>query len=397
NTGKKYLGSTWVAIKHYNPRTIIYTHADLCQIDVRYTVCTTHNANNAFYLRTANRYDNGCGHSMGASGSLYSLWYHNKNGKLLNGHNKNFKLLNPGNSKTLKYVIEAWETDFLKKPWTADGVASDGCCSEPSTCNIGIPGMDAFAPIEFSTVDEYMDDMSKYLSRFSDFLHANKKGLAVNHGGPKARPEWQKIDSLGSVDYLMEEGVFVVWWGTGRPGSTKHNVNFLNYNEWLYDLELIQTTKKIPVMVQTHCKLKPGETGIDNFGKTVNAWDAFYYGLASFLLAKKESDLYLHRMAVGYNNIYQYFDEYDSLNFGEALGKYQIKKYGKVNIYFREFEKGYVFVNPTQWNAITISLPQFCKQRTHDNLDQSIDSLPDILTINLDAHRAALSYKSIVK
>jgi hypothetical protein len=39
-----------------------------------------------------------------------------------------------------------------------------------------------------------------------------------------------------------------------------------------------------------------------------------------------------------------------------------------VNIYSREFEKGYVYVNPTATNVASVDLPQASRQITHDNL-----------------------------
>jgi len=64
-----------------------------------------------------------------------------------------------------------------------------------------------------------------------------------------------------------------------------------------------------------------------------------------------------------------------------------------VNIYWREFEKGYVYVNPTATNVASVTLPEASRQVTHDNLSSALSSLPVVTTIPLNGHYAAFLMK----
>ena len=78
---------------------------------------------------------------------------------------------------------------------------------------------------------------------------------------------------------------------------------------------------------------------------------------------------------------------------GKSVDDYQVTAYSGNNIYWREFEKGYVYVNPTKYDVTSIRLPETCKQLTHSNFKSNPDSLPDTTSINLKSHRAAILYK----
>ena len=81
------------------------------------------------------------------------------------------------------------------------------------------------------------------------------------------------------------------------------------------------------------------------------------------------------------------------------MGPYQqVKTVDGVSLYYwREFQKGYVFVNPTTSEATGIGLAQPCKQLSHDTINQDPSTFADISTLNLPAHRAAFLVKSNVK
>src|SRR5262249_45343340 len=67
---------------------------------------------------------------------------------------------------------------------------------------------------------------------------------------------------------------------------------------------------------------------------------------------------------------------------------------GGVNVYSREFERGYVLVNPTATNVGSVALPQPVQQLTHDNLASSPSSIPVVTAIPLNAHNAAILVKA---
>ena len=94
----------------------------------------------------------------------------------------------------------------------------------------------------------------------------------------------------------------------------------------------------------------------------------------------------------GYNKIWWY-DEYDKIDLGRAIGTYKVSIVNGANIYSREFEKGYVYVNPTSNDVSSITLPQASRQLTHDNLLSAPSTLPQISTIALKSHNATILLK----
>jgi hypothetical protein len=69
---------------------------------------------------------------------------------------------------------------------------------------------------------------------------------------------------------------------------------------------------------------------------------------------------------------------------------------GPANVYWREFEKGYVAVNPTPNDAVSVALPQPSQQLTHDNLLSPLSSIPSVNAISLTGHSAAILLKTVV-
>jgi Rne/Rng family ribonuclease len=84
---------------------------------------------------------------------------------------------------------------------------------------------------------------------------------------------------------------------------------------------------------------------------------------SAFVDIGQERDAFLY-----VSDFFEDNDEYDKIDLGRALGSYTVTTIGGVNIYSREFEKGYVYVNPTANNVASVTLPQASRQLTHGNL-----------------------------
>jgi predicted carbohydrate-binding protein with CBM5 and CBM33 domain len=70
---------------------------------------------------------------------------------------------------------------------------------------------------------------------------------------------------------------------------------------------------------------------------------------------------------------------------------------GPANVYWREFERGYVYVNPTLVDVASVTLPQASRQLTHDNLNFPRDSIPSARAISLNSHHAAILLKTLAR
>src|SRR5258705_4666505 len=146
--------------------------------------------------------------------------------------------------------------------------------------------------------------------------------------------------------------------------------------------------KNTQVAMVSHTQLSAGQSGSDNLGNPVSFWQTLWYSLGSYLLGKNDvlgnAYFMFHGGDSDYNKIIWY-DEYDKIDLGKALGSYAVTPIGGVNIYSREFEKGYVYVNPTATNVASVPFPQAGPQLTHDKLLSVLCSIPLVSSGSLAA------------
>ena len=69
---------------------------------------------------------------------------------------------------------------------------------------------------------------------------------------------------------------------------------------------------------------------------------------------------------------------------------------GPANVYWREFENGFVYVNPTPQDVASVPLLQPGRQLTHDNIGSPPESIPIVGAIALNSHNAAILLKTPV-
>jgi hypothetical protein len=177
------------------------------------------------------------------------------------------------------------------------------------------------------------------------------------------------------------------------------SVQFFQESEWKRQVDTMAALKHTKAAMLSHTQLAAGQSGSDNFGNPVTFWQTLWYSLGSFLLGRNDvlgnAFFSFHGGDSDYNKIIWY-DEYDKIDLGKALGSYTVTTIGGVNIYSREFEKGYVYVNPTPNNVASVTLPQASRQLTHGNLLSLLDSIPIVSSISLSGHSAAIVLKTAV-
>ena len=82
---------------------------------------------------------------------------------------------------------------------------------------------------------------------------------------------------------MYEEGVFAVHWGKG-------DVQFYSEGDWKRQIDVLGAVHHSKVAFQSHCKLDPGKSGTDNYGRPFTFYDALWYAFCSFQLGKNEQD-----------------------------------------------------------------------------------------------------------
>jgi len=206
-------------------------------------------------------------------------------------------------------------------------------------------------------------------------------------GSPAGSAAWLALDaSAQHPDVLLEEGAFAVEWGNSA-------VQFYPEANWKSQVDTVAALKNSKVGLTSHTKLAPGQSGTDNWSNSVTYWQVLWYSLSSMLLAKNDllGNAYFE-FGDTYNGI-PWFDEYDRINLGSALGPYSVTTISGVNVYGREFANGYVYVNPTPNKVASLTLPQPCRQLTHANILLDPSTLPTVNALPLNGHDAVILLK----
>ncbi|MHB8660392.1 MAG: putative glycoside hydrolase [Minisyncoccota bacterium] len=292
-----------------------------------------------------------------------------------------------GSTTYQTYWLTAVNEDIINQPWVADGIFADNCNA--------LPGELSSTTAEYPTNSAWSAAMISFVSAITTGLHGYGQKLWCNMGATNTSAGsavWLTLDkSPEHPDALMEEGAFARSWGAG-------DVQFPDEAEWLdqVNTEYAMQNTKVTMLGQT--KLPEGRSGTDNWGNPVTFWQAFYYALGSFLLGKNDvsnNDYFSFYPSYNIpgNEGPWWYDEYTHIDLGQALGPFTKSVVNGVDLYWREFQKGYVVVNPTQNDVPSWTIPQPSQQLTHDNLLTSRSTIPVVTTIALDSDSAAILLK----
>jgi len=378
-------GDSWGAMKAINPNVKIYLYTIINYVN------STHDAYGTVYLNELGRYGVSRGHSMGSlNGDNQDFFLLNSgNNRVVISYDTNRYLLDFGSSSFRKYSSEATINDHVGQPWTADGVFSDHCWVIMSDTNS--------TPVRYNTDSTWSSAMNGMIDFMTAALHdegqkfAANRGLSFTESGYNA---WLALDNVANPpDSALEEAGFVIKYGGG-------DVQFFPEYKWKREVDIMSNVSNYNVLNFSHTDIGPGGSGTDNWGKDFTFWDALWFALGSYSIAKNDvDDNSYFGFGVGNYSTLSWFDEYDAmdggnLDLGSAVGTYKISNINGVNIYWRAFERGYVYVNPTPDNASSISLPELCKELNYTNFKNDLTNIPDKNTISLNAHRAVFLYKS---
>src|SRR6266853_977624 len=382
--------NTWAAIKALNPNIGIYLY------EVGEEASNYQDTWAQVALYGLGRYNVSRGHSMGslngnnpglflldsAGNRIYSTGFSNV------ANNTFFYLMDFGSAAWQSYWLEAIRADIVNQPWVADGVHADNCVT-----NYAAAGYSA-SPSKYPTDAAWSNAMNTFVSAVSAGLQASGQKLWCNRGStdqPAGAAAWLAVDAGPTPpDVAAEEGAFAVMWGTTAT-------RFYPEANWKSQVDILSQIQNSKVAIFSHTNLAPGQSGTDNWGKPVTFVQSLWYALGSFLLGKNDvlnNAYFAFTSGTNYDSI-QWYNEYDKIDLGKAIGPYTVTTIGGANIYSREFENGYVYVNPTA-NIAPLPLPRASLQLTHDNLLSPLDSIPIVSSIPLRAHNAAIFLKTAI-
>ena len=393
--------NAWAEIKSYNPDVQIFLYVTGAE-DSNY-----HDGVPQVYLNDISRYDLSRGHPMGSlNGDHPELFLLDSAGNRIYytpgsnvTANQYWYLMDIGAAAYQTYWLTAVKADIVDQPWIADGVFADECIAT----NVIDFGAYSGVPTKYSNDVDWSSAMNSFAGAITAGLHGYGQKLWCNRGDtrfPGGSTAWGNLDASASPpDALLEEGAFAVMWGVG-------DVQFYPESDWKRQVDTMAAIRNSSVAMMSHTKLSEGQVGTDNWGQPVTFWQTLWYSLGSFLLTKNDqlnNAYFMFNGGSGYDKIWWY-DEYDMIHLGRSVGPYAVTPIdtssGPINVYWREFEKGYVYVNPTPDNVASVTLPQACqatpnpcRQLTHDNLLSPPSNLPAVTAITLSSHNAAIILK----
>ena len=382
--------TTWSAIKAINPGIGIYLYEDGPEAQ-NYMDATA-----VMSLNGLGRHNVSRGHSMGSlNGNHPELFLLDPSGnRIYNtgfsnpGSNQFWYLMDFGSPTYQAYWLEAVKTDIAGQPWVADGVHTDNCLNFPDDGTYSAPSSKYADSASWSqAMNNFTSAIAAGLHGFGQKLWCNK-GATISAAGDAA---WIALDSSANPpDVMADEGAFAVAFGSSAT-------QFFPEPGWKNQVDILGSIRNSKVAMFSSTQLGEGQSGTDNWGQTVTYWQTLWYAMGSFLLGKNDTLNNSYFGFFGNNASYdriRWYPEYEQIALGKALGPYTVKALGGVNVYSREFEKGYVLVNPTANNVASVSLPQPVQQLTHDNLLSALSSIPVVKAIPLGAHNAAILVKA---
>jgi len=370
---------TYTAVRAINPEILIFNYQQGPD------TWTDQDGSNVLYVNNIVRYNNTYGHSMGnLNTDNPDLFLLDMNGERMNTYYKwNRWVLDFGHPDFQAYWLEATEHDIVDQEWCPDGIFVDNCMPL-------YPSYFCDVPQKYPTDPLWRAAMHSYHTALAAGLHDRGILLMTNTGDvadPDGYDAWLDLDADPNYpDFIADEGVFCHGWGSASS-------TFYSYDKWKRQVDIMTELQNASAIMFCHVNMAEGASGWDNYGRPVTYWDALWYAMGSYLLGKNDqldnAYFFFSNKVDAYYKLYWY-DEYEQIDLGEAVGDYQRFVYQSKYIHSREFENGYVYVNPNGSGITGLALPQACKRLSHATILDDPNTLPSVTSIDLDAHRAAI-------
>jgi hypothetical protein len=321
------------------------------------------------------------------------------------------RLMNVGNPNWRRY----WAEETCAKFWSghpsigegADGIFADNCGYRmPWRGQWHLEGHPdkPDMPADYTRdgthqPDSYKTHIKEFYRWVVPWLQERERTLVLNFGGMARQPgDWLELDrEPHPVFAAMEEGAFVHPWGTlGRQG----NFVFWSEEEWLNQVNTMRKLRHVRALMNVHGPVISDLNDLrrmdaqDASGN--RAWDVLWYALTSFLQGYDDlrQNAYMNFTVWGYSRFY-WLDEFDSqyLHLGKAVGGMQ-KVTGTVgHVYLREFEDGWVAVNPTRQDASGVLVPRGKARVLRHDTFKTFDQVPQVEKFDLPGHRGVVLLK----
>src|SRR5256885_3853448 len=361
--------NTWAAIKALNPNVGIYLY------ELGGEASNYQDAWAQIGTYGLGRYNVSRGHSMGSlNGNNPGLFLLDSAGNRIYSafskvaSNQFFYLMDSGAPAWQSYWLEAVKPDIVNQPWVADGIHADNCVTSYAAAGYSA------SPSKYPTDASWSNAMNTFVSAASAGLHASGQKLWCNRGAtdqPAGAAAWLALDAgPNPPDVVAEEGAFAIMWGTN---ATRFPVEAF----WKSQLDVLSKIQHSKVAIFSHTNLAEGQSGTDNWCRRVTFAQSLWYALGSYLLSKNDvlnNAYFAFTTGTNYNSI-QWYNEYDKIDLGKAVGPYTVTTIGSVNVYRREGGDGEVDGNPTPTADPPPTPPRAPHERPHPTPAAAVGSL----------------------
>jgi hypothetical protein len=230
--------------------------------------------------------------------------------------------------------------------------------------------------------------MNEFFGRAVPALESRGLYLVPNFGHMATHQEyWTELGSQPHPpNAAMEEAGFVKSYG---------NETF-NYHEWPQKLSAMSSLQNLAVLMTCHGKQLDQAEGLERMDLVgtdgATGWDALWFAMTSFLLAlnQDQTNGYLGFTIWGYCE-YHWLDEYDPqyLHLGNPVGTH----FQEGDLFFREYEDGWVVVNPTTKDTSDVAVPGGEARVLSHETFKNADGAPAVNRFDLPAHRGVVLLK----
>ena len=390
--------TTWANIKATNANALIYLYQSALNVkdDVDCSSVTGE------YTSYNDRYNVDCGHSMGDLNTDNSTLFMRRTTetRMVTSWAPTRWWLDFGEADMDDYACETLLTDNDASDWGADGIFSDHCFAELA----GTP----VAPLDYPDHATWNTAMNTFLSNMTACINTGGYLFGANRNGSELsynKTAWQDLDDAANPpDLVLDERSFAI-------GSGGGDVYFYPAYKWLSSIETLSSIENSDVFTTSSTDLAEGASGTDNWGKSVDWIDILWFAIGSYLIAQTDKTYFYFRGDGLYSDSDPYWDEYTYLELGNPVGGYYVKAVDGINLYMRQYDLGYVIVNPqgsvspstaTDLSNVDYStdlgLSGTFREITHANMATSpltdIEASTQFATFK--SHRAKILYSGLV-
>jgi hypothetical protein len=384
--------NSWQVLKALNPNMVIvvygmgpgeYNTADWGQIGEGWEWLKQHHGNDSEDRWTAR-------------GARYGEYLQNK-------RYSNERLMNPAKPGWQEYWLRSVYHDYWggAKKIDLDGV--DGIFSDNTSYAPPFAGQwyregepdKRDDPAEYFAGGKYLLDtwregMNSFFARAVPFFRDKHVLFTHNFESLGKHPDWwRELDRLPNPPFAaMDEGGFICPWGSSG------NSRFRTW-DWEPRVRVMRELHHVRILMNAHATVPEGE-GLEKMevrdGAGMNGWDALWFSLTSFLLGFDDvaRNAYMNFTVWSYSGYY-WFDEFDPkfLHLGRAKGEF----HAAGPVFLREFDDGFVVVNPGAKDAVDVAAPAArVRVLNHANF-RAAESVPEVSRFDLPAHRGAILLK----